>query len=72
MLMVTIPKTTEVGDSVGVTINGQARTLELAYDVIRLDGADERRILNVIQGEENMTLICSDADGASDLTMIQP
>jgi hypothetical protein len=68
MLIVTIPKTTEVGDTVDVKINGKPRQLELGYDTIRLDGTDQRKILTVMPGNVNMTLVCSDADVVTEVT----
>ena len=58
MLMVTVPKTMEVGDAEIVTINGKQREVELGYEEILIDGNDTRRILSVIVAGDDMTLLC--------------
>ena len=58
MLMLTVPKTMEVGDMEIVTINGKKCEVELGYDEILIDGKDTRQILSVTVEGENMMLMC--------------
>ena len=56
MLIVTVPRTMEIGDSVEVRINGKERMLELSYDSILLDGV-ERKLVAVKETEVGTMLI---------------
>lgn len=57
MLIVTVPRTLEIGDSVEVRINGKERMLELSYDSILLDGVEERKLITVTETEVGIMLM---------------
>jgi hypothetical protein len=71
MFVLSLPRTVKIGDTVDCKINGKAKTVTYR-DAKTLVVGDARSIIQISEGDNVRTFVCSEADISAGSTMAPP